>query len=61
MTYTLLEIYESFHNGQKKQFRNQVNSYGPSDFATDLQAEINDGVLTVEEAYKMLREFLIFN
>lgn len=58
---TLLEIYDSFHNGQKKQFCNQVREYGPNDFATDLQAEITDGVLTVEEAYRMLREFLMFN
>ena len=56
---TLLEIYESFHNGQKKQFAQQVDDYSPASFAEDMETEIKDGVLSTEEAFKMLKTFLI--
>lgn len=56
---TLLEIYESHHNGQKKQFADQVLAYGADDFADDLQTDIADGVLSFEEAFKMLKTFII--
>ena len=56
---TLLEIYESHTNGQRRQFADQVREYGADDFASDLQTEINDGILTYEEAYKMLKTFIV--
>lgn len=58
MTYTLLEIYESFSNGQKKQFCAQVQSYNPADFARDLESEIADCVVTEREAFQMLKTYL---
>lgn len=59
--HTLLEIYESHANGQRKQFADQVLEYGAADFAADLQVEINDGVLTYGEAFNMLKTFTIVN
>ena len=56
---TLLEIYESHANGQKKQFADQVLEYGADDFAADLQTDITDDILTYQEAYEMLRTFII--
>lgn len=57
--HTLLEIYESFHNGQRKQFVKQVKEYGEADFARDVQVEINDGVLAYPEAFKMLQAVML--
>jgi len=50
---TLLEMYESFHNGQKKQFVRQVEEYGTADFIKDMHTEMRDGVLTQEEVNAM--------
>ena len=58
---TLLEIYESYYNGQREQFVEQVNEYSVKEFATDLESEIADHILTEPEAYKMLRTFIILN
>lgn len=58
---TLLEIYESFHNGQRKQFADQVLEYGAADFAADTQTEVNDGILSHLEAYQMLKTFILVN
>jgi len=56
---TLLEIYDSYTNGQNKQFADQVLEYGADDFAADLQTDITDDILTYQEAYEMLRTFII--
>lgn len=58
---TLLEIYESYHNGQKRQFADQVLAYGAAEFAGDTVPEINGGVLSLQEAYNMLKTFIIVN
>lgn len=58
---TLLQIYESYHNGQKKQFVEQVQNYGASDFATDCAVDISDGVLDEREAFNMLVTFIKLN
>lgn len=51
---TLLQLYELHANGNKKDFFNEVEAYGLYDFASDLQVEIHDDVLTYQEAFKML-------
>jgi len=59
---TLLEIYESYYNGQKKQFVSQVTAYGKADFASDIGGDTDSEglpVLTDKERYKMLKTYLI--
>lgn len=59
---TLLEIYESHANGQRKQFADQVNEYGAADFARDIFTdEIGEGdsTNTPEECYQMLKTYII--
>ena len=61
---TLLEIYDSYTNGQKRQFADQVNAYGADDFASDIGSDTDSEglpVLTDTERYKMLKTYLIVN
>ena len=53
---TFLEIIESYHNGQKSQFVEQVKKYGAGEFAKDLA-----NTTTYEEAYSMLKTFIVLN
>lgn len=55
---TLQEIYGSHSNGQRKQFVEQVEDYGPYAFFTDVQEEVKEGVLPEKEALGMLTTFI---
>lgn len=59
---TLLEMYENYYNGNKKEFCEQVTAYGAGDFARDIQNdEDSDGnpVISYEHCYDMLRCYII--
>lgn len=61
---TLLEIYDSYHNGQKKLFADQVLAYGADNFASDIGTDENgegEPVFTDKERYQMLKTFIIIN
>jgi hypothetical protein len=58
---TLLQIYESYENGQGKQFIQQVREYGEADFAIDVQTEINDGVLNYEQGFRRIKTIIVTN
>lgn len=52
---TLLEMYEQFHNGNKKSFYEAVEEYGLTDFLLDAIEECKNGVLSFDELYAMKR------
>ena len=56
---TLLEIYESFENGQRKHFIEQVNEYGFNSFVEDINIEQIDGILTYEECFNMMKHYIL--
>ena len=56
---TLLEMYESYHNGQKKQFITQVKQYGYEYFINDIKTELKDGVLNESEIIGMLSTIIL--
>ena len=59
MTNTLLEIYESFSNGQKKQFVEQVQNYGKIEFVTGLTHAIECDIVSAVTAFDMLKTIIV--
>lgn len=54
-------IMESYSNGQKRQFADMVVAYGPDEFAGDLEISINSDTISAQQAFKILKSFIIVN
>ena len=56
----LLEIYDSYLNGQRKQFMDQVQAYGPNKWLIDIIKDEKNGVITLDERVAMQRTYMAF-